>query len=48
MIICKDKNLIFIHIPKNSGTTMSEVLTKLYKCELMSKVDTTTGIDKMH
>lgn len=27
---------------------MSEVLTKLYKCELMSKVDTTTGIDKMH
>lgn len=48
MIICKDKQFIFIHIPKNSGTEMSNNLKKTYKCDLLNLVDRNTGIDKMH
>jgi len=48
MIICDEKKFIFIHIPKNAGTTMSKILLENYKCNMLSKVDYTTGIDKMH
>jgi hypothetical protein len=49
MLICKEENFIFIHIPKNSGTEMSKQIQEIYKnCELIKEVDKTTGIDKMH
>lgn len=52
MIICDEKKFIFIHIPKNSGTSMSKQLKRTYKdvkllqkCERKGK---NIGIDKMH
>jgi hypothetical protein len=52
MIIYDKKKIIFIHIPKNSGTAMTEELQKTYKdtkllmnCE---KDGINIGIDKMH
>jgi GR25 family glycosyltransferase involved in LPS biosynthesis len=49
MIISKDKQFIFIHIPKNSGTEMTNNIQKVYNnCEKIDKVDKTNGIDKMH
>ena len=52
MIICDIKKFIFIHIPKNSGTTMTEELQKTYKdTQLLMWVERdgiNIGIDKMH
>ena len=52
MIICDKNKFIFIHIPKNSGTTMTKELQKVYKntqllinCE---REGMNNGIDKMH
>ena len=52
MIICDKNKFVFIHIPKNSGTSMTEELQKTYKntkllmhCERDGK---NIGIDKMH
>jgi len=52
MIICDKNKFVFIHIPKNSGTAMTEELQKIYKntkllkhCERDGK---NIGIDKMH
>jgi hypothetical protein len=52
MIICDKEKFIFIHIPKNSGTTMTELLQKTYEdtkllmfCE---RDGINIGIDKMH
>ena len=52
MIICDKNKFVFIHIPKNSGTVMTEELQKTYKdtqllmhCE---RYGINIGIDKMH
>ena len=52
MIICDKEKFIFIHIPKNSGTAMTESLQKTYEdtkllmfCE---RDGINIGIDKMH
>ena len=52
MLICHEKQFIFIHIPKNSGTEMSKEIKTIYcNSELMSLVERdgpNLGIDKMH
>ena len=49
MIIDDINKFIFIHIPKNSGTKMSEILQNLYKnSKILMWVDKKTGIDRMH
>jgi hypothetical protein len=52
MIICDEAKFIFIHIPKNSGTSMSNELIKKYKnSQLIMSCERTgnnIGIDKMH
>lgn len=49
MIINDDFKFIFIHIPKNSGTTISNILKTMYKkSNMLMGVDGRTGIDKMH
>jgi hypothetical protein len=52
MIICDKEKFIFIHIPKNSGSSMTESLQKTYEdtkllmfCE---REGINIGIDKMH
>jgi hypothetical protein len=49
MIVDDENKFIFVHIPKNSGTTMSKVLKDKYtESKLLMWVDEKTGIDKMH
>lgn len=52
MIVIHGKKLVFIHIPKNSGTEMTKKLKKTYKdAELLrdcEKEGVNIGIDKMH
>ena len=52
MIICDKNNFIFIHIPKNSGTAMTEAIQENYKdTKLLMWCDRSgpnIGIDKMH
>lgn len=52
MIISDNKEFIFIHIPKNSGTAMTEALQKTYKdTKLLMYCERdviNNGIDKMH
>ena len=52
MIICDNKEFIFIHIPKNSGTEMTKALEKTYKdtklLMLCERDGINIGIDKMH
>lgn len=49
MIINDNNKFIFVHIPKNSGTAMSDVICKEYPNSILLKeVDTKTGLDKMH
>ena len=49
MIICDEKQFIFIHIPKNSGTAMTRALRKTYRgIKLLMWRDKNIGIDKMH
>ena len=52
MIICDKNKFIFIHIPKNSGTAMTNELQKTYKdTKLLVKCERqgiNIGIDKMH
>ena len=52
MIICETKKFVFIHIPKNSGTSMTKELQKTYKnTQLLINVErygVNIGIDKMH
>lgn len=52
MIICNEKKFIFIHIPKNSGTAMSNAIKKKYnKSQLLmycERKGPNIGIDKMH
>lgn len=52
MIICDEKKFIFIHVPKTSGTAMSNTIIKKYpNSEQLSNVEKSgenKGIDKMH
>jgi hypothetical protein len=52
MIICDKKKFIFIHIPKNSGTTMSNEIHKIYNdsklLKFVEREGPNIGIDKMH
>ncbi len=52
MIICDNNKFVFIHIPKNSGTAMTNELQKIYKnTKLLINVErngVNIGIDKMH
>lgn len=49
MLINDNPKFIFIHIPKNSGTAMSENLLKVYKqAKQLKWVDPSNGLDKMH
>lgn len=52
MIISHNEKILFIHIPKNSGTEMSNVLKKKYSDSLLLKWcerdGPNRGIDKMH
>jgi len=52
MIICDEKEFIFIHIPKNSGTAMTRALQKTYKntqlLKFCERKGINIGIDKMH
>ena len=52
MIICLTHKFIFIHIPKNSGTSMSKAILKEYKKSLLlrdcERKGPNIGIDKMH
>lgn len=52
MIVCDSKKFIFIHIPKNSGSAMTEELQKTYKDSKLlmncQRDGMNIGIDKMH
>ena len=52
MLICEKKKFIFIHIPKNSGTAMTNEIQKRYnQSQILRDVERNginIGIDKMH
>lgn len=52
MLICETNKFIFIHIPKNSGTAMTEAIQKINKntkiLKLVERTGENIGVDKMH
>ena len=52
MIVIHEKELVFIHIPKNSGTEMTKQIQNTYEDAIVlrdcEREGVNVGIDKMH